>query len=89
MLPNVTAQKRHTAMNQRVLAIRGLGDNKLAINQRQPAPAGTELGHASIDEVGAEFVHATKIFVNFGSQSARNTTSLGNGFIHFQKCTWL
>src|ERR1700730_18103466 len=43
VLPDVDAEDRRGAMHQRVFAIGGLGDFKLAVLHRQPSPARTEL----------------------------------------------
>src|SRR6266852_2942074 len=44
MLPDVAAEDRLGAMHQRVLAVRRLGDDDLAVLDGEPAPAGAELG---------------------------------------------
>src|SRR5215210_3980069 len=70
MLPDVAAEQGPAAMRQRVLAVRSLGDRKLAVLQREPAPARAELGLARLDEVGTELVESAKILVDHGLQLA-------------------
>src|SRR5260370_41890696 len=52
MLPDVAAEDRGCAVDQRALAVRGLGDFELAVLDRQPAPAGAELTDAGGGEIG-------------------------------------
>ncbi len=54
VLPDVAAEDRLAAVHQRVLAIGSLGDGDLAVLDREPAPARSELGHAGLNEV---FLH--------------------------------
>src|SRR6476469_8164815 len=61
MLPDVAAKQRPAAVNQRVLAVRSLGDLELAFLEREPAPARAELGLACFDEGFAELVEAAKV----------------------------
>src|ERR1039458_3322273 len=51
VLPYVHAKYRVTAMHERVLAVSGLGHNDIAIHDREPSPARTELRHASLNEI--------------------------------------
>src|SRR5271166_5478188 len=51
MLPHVDAEDRLAAMDERVLAVRRLGDLDLAVLEAEPAPAGAELRNAGLDEV--------------------------------------
>src|SRR5690606_18254512 len=71
VLPDVDAEDRRRAMDQRVLTVRGLRDLELAVLDRQPCPARTELGRTSIDEVGAELVVAAEVAVDCLLQRAR------------------
>src|SRR5471030_2889931 len=43
MFPHIAAENGRAAMNQRVFAVGGLGDGKLAALDLDPGPAGTEL----------------------------------------------
>src|SRR5829696_6238315 len=43
VLPDVAAEDRRGAVDQRAFAVRGLGDFELAVLDRQPAPAGGEI----------------------------------------------
>ncbi|MNU08281.1 hypothetical protein D3C72_2542460 [compost metagenome] len=61
MFPHVDAEDGGCAVNQRVFAVRGLGDGELAVLDREPGPAGAELGGAGGDEVGLELVVAAEI----------------------------
>src|SRR5215813_14403208 len=54
MLPHVAAEDRLSAMHQRVLAIGRFHYRDLAALDREPAPAGAELGDAGLDEL---FLH--------------------------------
>src|SRR5690242_12770583 len=71
VLPDIDAEDRGRAMDERVLAVRGLRDGELAILHRQPGPAGAELRRAGSDEIGAELVVAAEIAVDRGLQLAR------------------
>ena len=51
MLPHVDAENGLAAVDERVLAVRGLGCLDLAALQGEPAPTGAELGDARLDEV--------------------------------------
>ncbi len=43
VFPDIDAEDRRCAMNQRVFAVRGLGDFELAVLDREPGPARAEL----------------------------------------------
>src|SRR5690554_6717141 len=60
VLPDVDAEDRRAAVDQRVLAIGCLADLQLAVLDGQPGPAGTELRGAGGDEVLAELVVAAE-----------------------------
>src|SRR5712671_1407533 len=51
VLPHVAAEDRLAAMHQRVLAVRSLADDDLAVLDRKPGPARAELRDAGLDEV--------------------------------------
>src|SRR5215212_9571500 len=61
VLPDVAAENRRCAVDQRAFAVRGLGDFELAVLDRHPAPAGAELADASGGEIGLELLKATEI----------------------------
>src|SRR2546430_11912974 len=61
VLPDVTAEDRGRAVDQRALAVRRLGDFELAVLDRQPAPAGAELADAGSGEIGLELVETAEI----------------------------
>src|ERR1700722_6548605 len=54
MLPDVAAEDRSSAVDQRILAVRRLRDGELAVLDREPAPAGAELGDAGLNEIFLE-----------------------------------
>src|SRR4051812_30413560 len=56
VLPDVAAENRRCAVDQRALAVRGLGDFELAVLDRHPAPAGAELADAGGGEIGLELL---------------------------------
>src|SRR5687768_8446632 len=64
MLPDIAAEQRRRAVNERILAIRRLHDFQLAALVGEPAPARAELALAGLDERLAEFVEATEIAVD-------------------------
>src|SRR6476620_2565912 len=70
VLPDVAAENRRRAVNQRALAVRGLGDFELAVLDRQPAPAGAELTDAGGSEIGLELVEAAEVFGDLLFQTA-------------------
>src|ERR1700721_4877864 len=70
VLPDVATEDRRGAMNQRALAIGRLGDFKLAVLDRKPAPARTELANAGGGEVGLEFLQPAEIFGDLLFQTA-------------------
>src|SRR2546429_2331802 len=61
VLPDVAAEDRRGAMDQRAFAVRGLGDFELAVLDRQPAPAGAELADAGGGEIGLELVESAEV----------------------------
>src|SRR3989442_15056018 len=71
-LPVINTEQRTAALNERVLAVRRLGDRELAALEREPSPARAELGFAGLDEVVAEFVKAAKIAIDQGLHRARH-----------------
>ena len=73
VLPNIAAEQRPAAMNERVLAVRRLGHFELAVLvEGEPAPARAELTLAGLDEVLAEFVEAAEIAVDQRQDRARH-----------------
>src|SRR5580700_2738159 len=54
VLPHVAAEDGRGAVHQRVLAVWRLRDGELAVLDREPAPAGAELGDAGLDEIFLE-----------------------------------
>src|SRR4029077_20706311 len=54
MLPYVAAEDRGAAVHQWILAVRRFRDGELAVLDREPAPAGAELGDAGLDEIFLE-----------------------------------
>src|ERR1700712_3831671 len=61
VFPDVDAEDRGGAVNQRIFAVRGLRDFELAVLDRNPGPAGAELGGARSGEIGLELVIAAEI----------------------------
>src|SRR5208283_5209597 len=51
VLPDVDAEDRLAAMDERALPVLGLGGFDLAVLQGEPRPARAELGHARLDQV--------------------------------------
>src|SRR5215213_6542079 len=70
VLPDVAAEDRRGAMDQRALAVRGLGDFELAVLDRQPAPAGAELTDAGGGEIGLELLETAEILGDLLFQTA-------------------
>src|ERR1700753_183505 len=70
VLPDVATEDRRGAMHQRAFTIGRLGDFKLAVLDRQPAPARTELANAGGGEVGLEFLEAAEVFGDLLFQTA-------------------
>src|SRR5690242_9036815 len=60
VLPYVAAEDRRGAVHQRVLAVRGLHDGELAVLDRDPGPAGTELRHPGLREVFLDLRETTE-----------------------------
>jgi hypothetical protein len=71
MLPHVDAEDRRAAVDERVLAVRGLGDLELAVLHRHPGPARAELRRAGGDEIRLELVVAAEVAVERLLQLAR------------------
>src|SRR6201996_356361 len=61
MLPDIAAEDRRRAMDQRAFTIRGLGDFQLAVLDRKPAPARAELADTGSGEIGLELVETAEI----------------------------
>jgi hypothetical protein len=89
MLPHVDAEDRRRAVHQRAFTVRGLRDFELAILDRQPSPARTELTGASGGEVGLELLKTAEILVDFLGELTGSLSPPPLGFIQFQKCRWL
>lgn len=75
VLPHVDAEDRGRAVDQRVLAVRGLQDGELAVLDREPGPAGAELADTGLDEVGLELLVAAEILVDLLGQRRRGLTA--------------
>src|SRR6266436_3815892 len=71
VLPDVDAEDRGGAMDQRVLAIGRLGNLELAVLHRQPRPARTELADAGGGKIGLEFLEPAEVFGDLLFQAAR------------------
>src|SRR2546423_10932630 len=72
MFPDIAAEDRFAAVHQRVLAVRRLGNDELAVLHRDPAPAGAKLGDAGLDEIFLGFGDAAEIAVDLGPKRARD-----------------
>src|SRR5829696_7819445 len=70
VLPDVAAEDRRGAVDQRAFAVRGLGDFELAVLDRQPAPAGAELTDAGGGEIGLELLETAEVFGDLLFQTA-------------------
>src|SRR5258708_27666256 len=70
VLPDVAAEDRRGAMDQRAFAVRGLGDFQLAVLDLQPAPAGAELADTGGGEIGLEFFQPSEGLVDLLFQTA-------------------
>ena len=70
VLPHIAAEQRPAAMHQRVLAVGRFGHFQLAVFQRQPGPARTELGRAGGQDVGLERVEAAQVAVDLRQDRA-------------------
>src|SRR6266536_4968434 len=70
MLPDVAAEDRGGAMDQRAFAVRRLGDFELAVLDLQPAPAGAELADARGGEIGLELLEPAEILVDLLFQTS-------------------
>src|SRR3954471_403381 len=79
MLPDIAAENRRRAVNQRAFAVRRLGDFELAVLDRQPAPAGAELADAGGGEIGLEFLQPAEVAVDPAGELARKlgTAAIG------------
>src|SRR4051812_7680871 len=64
MLPDIDAEDWLGAVDQRVLAVRRLGERELAVLDRKPGPARAELGGAGGNEIRLELVVATEIGID-------------------------
>src|SRR5258706_8009637 len=71
VLPDVDAEDRGGAMNQRVLSVGRLGNLELAILYRQPRPPRTELADTGGGEIGLEFLEPAKVLGDLLLQAAR------------------
>src|SRR6266700_2724415 len=70
MLPDVATEDRGGAMDQRALAVRGLGNFELAVLDLQPAPAGAELADAGGGEIGLELLEPAEVLGDLLFQTA-------------------
>src|SRR5882757_8093576 len=61
VLPHVAAEDRLAAVHQRVLAVRGLGDDDLAVLDGEPGPARAKLRDAGLNEILFHFRDRPKI----------------------------
>src|SRR4051794_30411112 len=73
VLPHIDAEDRRGAVHKRIFAVRGLHDLELAVPDRDPRPARTELRRSRIDEVGTHLVVAAEIPVDGLLQPAGET----------------
>src|SRR5690606_22871231 len=64
VLPDVDAEDRRAAVDQRVLAVRRLADLQLAVLDGEPGPARPELRGTGGDEILAELVVAAEVAVD-------------------------
>src|SRR6202007_2001743 len=64
VLPDVAAGGRGGALGQRAFAGRGLGDFELAVLDRQPTPARSELADTGSGEIGLELFKPTEVLGN-------------------------
>src|SRR5471030_2860862 len=72
MFPHIAAENGRAAMHQRVLAVRSLGDGKLAALDLDPGPARAELADASRREVGFHLLDTAEILVDRGLELGGN-----------------
>src|ERR1700742_2219963 len=79
VLPDVAAEDRRGAMNQRALAVGGLGNLQLAVLDRQPPPAGAELPDAGGGEIGLELIEPAEILGDLLFQLARQLVAAAIG----------
>src|SRR4051794_6942327 len=79
MLPDVAAEDRKSAVHQRILAVRGLGDFELAVLDLQPAPARAELADTGGGKIGLELLEAAEVLVDLLLKPARElaATTIG------------
>src|SRR5260221_10417633 len=61
MLPDIASEDRLSAVHQRVFGIRELGNGQLAFLHSDPYPAGTELGHAGLNEIVLGLGYAAQV----------------------------
>src|SRR3984893_10287149 len=79
MLPDIDAEDRRRAMHQRIFAVGGLGDFELAVLDRQPRPARTELADAGGGEIGLEFLQPAEVLGDLLFQAARQFVAAAIG----------
>src|SRR5258707_7237 len=79
MLPNIDPEDRRGAMHQRIFAIRGLRDFKLAVLYSEPGPAGAELADTGGGEIGLEFLQTTEILGDLLFEAARQFAAAAIG----------
>src|ERR1019366_9813936 len=72
VFPNIAAENRRSAMNERVLAVRSLSDGQFAVLYHEPSPAGSELGHTGLREIFLHLGDAAEVGIDFGLQLAGN-----------------
>src|SRR6187549_2378399 len=72
VLPDIAAEDRARALDQRAFAVGRLVDHQLAVLDGDPAPAGAELADAGGDEVGLRLGDAAEILVDRGLELGRN-----------------
>src|SRR5262245_20778648 len=72
MLPDVAAENRRCALDQRAFSVGGLVDDELAVLHRDPAPARAELGDARLDEIFLGLGGAAEIGIDLGLEAAGN-----------------
>ena len=61
VLPDVAAENRCGAVNERVFAVGGFHDFQFVVFQREPRPAAAKLGGAGGDEILPHLVEAAKV----------------------------
>src|SRR5262245_50140398 len=58
VVPDIAAKDRRSAVHERVLTVRRLHQNELAVLDGEPSPARTELSLTVFDELAADLVEA-------------------------------